>query len=140
MNERSLADLFFQNTCFNNNLYDFSHVVESWPEALKLILNPEQIPFSGKKWKRQNTELISWIFNIKMVEWILLSNMESKLCTNFLCLKELWDWFMGSWGPPGQGQLQQAVSLSPRDLLPCSKLCWTFSPGRKMAKSSNAVA
>ena len=41
MNERSLADLFLQNTSFSNNLYDFSHIVESWPVALKLILNPE---------------------------------------------------------------------------------------------------
>ena len=108
MNERSLADLFFQNTSFSNNLYDFSHIVASWPVALKLIVNPEQNPFSGRRGKKEKyTELISWIFNIKMVEWILLPNMESKLCTNLFSLK-LWDWLRESWGPPGQGQLQQA--------------------------------
>ena len=102
-------------------------VIHDWSDLVVVAVNPEQIPFSGEKKKRQNTELISWTFNIKMVECILLSNMESKLCTNLFSLKELWDWLMGSWGPPGGPQ--QAVSLSPCDLLPCSKLCWTFSSG-----------
>ena len=61
MNERSLADLFLQNTSFSNNLYDFSHIVESWPVALKLILNPElekaMVPHSSTlAWKILWTE------------------------------------------------------------------------------------
>lgn len=55
MNERSLTDLFFQNTSFSNNLYDFTHIVESWPVALKLIVNPEENPFSGGREKKKKS-------------------------------------------------------------------------------------